>query len=88
MDGVPVAKFSHQGGKLVVRTERVIEAGDEFRAARSRYGGRPRPIPDGDGEMGWEELPTACIVAGQTHGAPSWFPCNDRPTNKAATASR
>ena len=23
------------------------------------------------------------IVAGQPHGAPSWFPCNDRPANKA-----
>ena len=23
------------------------------------------------------------IVAGQPHGAPSWFPCNDRPSNKA-----
>jgi len=23
-------------------------------------------------------------VAGQTNGAPSWFPCNDRPTNKAS----
>ncbi|MEO6822677.1 MAG: M1 family metallopeptidase, partial [Candidatus Nanopelagicales bacterium] len=23
------------------------------------------------------------LVAGQTNGAPSWFPCNDRPSNKA-----
>ncbi len=24
------------------------------------------------------------IVAGQPHGAPTWFPCNDRPDNKAS----
>ena len=82
LDTVPVAKFSVRGGKLVVRTKRVIEAGDEFRLV-IRYGGRPRPIPDGDGGMGWEELTHGVLVAGQTNGAASWFPCNDRPTNKA-----
>ena len=34
--------------------------------------------------MGWEELADGVIVAGQTHGAPSWFPCNDRPDDKAS----
>ena len=24
------------------------------------------------------------IVAGQPHGAPTWFPCNDRPDDKAS----
>ena len=33
---------------------------------------------------GWEELADGVIVAGQTHGAPSWFPCNDRPDDKAS----
>ena len=40
-------------------------------------------MPDGSDEMGWEELADGVIVAGQTNGAPSWFPCNDRPGNKA-----
>ena len=35
------------------------------------------------GEVGWEELSDGVIVAGQPSGAPSWFPCNDRPDNKA-----
>ena len=48
-----------------------------------RYGGQPRPVPDGDGECGWEELDDGVLVAGQTNGAPSWFPCNDRPDDKA-----
>jgi aminopeptidase N len=36
------------------------------------------------GHAGWEELTDGVIVAGQPHGAPSWFPCNDRPSDKAA----
>ena len=36
------------------------------------------------GEVGWEELTDGVIVAGQPDGAPSWFPCNDRPNDKAS----
>ena len=83
MDAATVSKFSTKGGKLVVRTRKLIRAGQKFRLSVS-YGGRPAPIPDGDDEMGWEELDDGVIVAGQTNGAPSWFPCNDRPSNKAS----
>ena len=62
----------------------MIEAGELFRVT-VRYGGRPKPIRDASGDgMGWEELTDGVIVAGQTNGAPSWFPCNDRPANKAS----
>lgn len=83
LDAVPIAKFSLKRDKLVIRTKEVIEQGELFRMM-IRYGGRPKPIPDGGDEMGWEELTDGVIVAGQTNGAPSWFPCNDRPTNKAS----
>jgi aminopeptidase N len=83
VDAVPVSRFWTRHGKLHVRTEEVIEEGELFRVT-IRYGGRPKPIPDGDDAMGWEELTDGVIVAGQTNGAPSWFPCNDRPANKAS----
>jgi aminopeptidase N len=35
------------------------------------------------GEVGWEELTDGVLVAGQPSGAPSWFPCNDHPSDKA-----
>jgi aminopeptidase N len=82
VDTAPVTRFSVKGDKVVVRTKRVIEEGRRFRITLA-YGGRPRPVPDGSDEMGWEELTDGVIVAGQTNGAPSWFPCNDRPGNKA-----
>jgi aminopeptidase N len=73
-----VAKSQH----LLVRPKRPIKAGATFRVVVA-YNGQPRPVPDGDDECGWEELADGVLVAGQTNGAPSWFPCNDRPDDKA-----
>ena len=83
VEGNRVTKFSQSKGKLLVRTAATIAEGERFRI-RIGYGGRPRPVPDGGDDMGWEELDDGVIVAGQTHGAPSWFPCNDRPDDKAS----
>jgi len=73
-----VAKPQH----LVVKPRQPIKAGRHFRVAVT-YSGRPQPVPDGDDECGWEELDDGVLVAGQTNGSPSWFPCNDRPDDKA-----
>jgi aminopeptidase N len=81
VDGVAarwVAKSQH----LLVRLKRPITAGTTFRVVVA-YNGQPRPVPDGDDECGWEELADGVLVAGQTNGSPSWFPCNDRPDDKA-----
>ena len=83
LDVVPVAKYAHKRGKLRVRTKKPIAAGQEF-LLTVRYDGSPRPVSDGSDGMGWEELTDGVLVAGQTNGAPSWFPCNDRPSNKAS----
>jgi aminopeptidase N len=75
------AKTSHHGGSLTVRT--AITAGQEF-TVRVKYSGKPRPVPSRVlGATGWEELTDGVIVSAQPHGAPSWFPCNDRPDDKA-----
>ena len=50
-----------------------------------KYAGAPRPLVERHhGDAGWEELADGVIVAGQPHGAPTWFPCNDRPDDKAS----
>lgn len=82
-DGPGVKRFAVRRGKLVVRTEEPLGRGDRFRLTVD-YQGKPSPIRDGDDGAGWEELADGVIVAGQPTGAPSWFPCNDRPSNKAA----
>ncbi len=85
VDGRP-AKYQHRRDRLVVRAPSTISSGDEFEI-RVRYAGSPRPVPSKTlGTAGWEELTDGVLVASQPHGAPSWFPCNDRPDDKATYA--
>jgi len=83
VDGRAPAAYHHRNGRLEVRPAMPLEAGQEFTVVVS-YRGNPRPIPGVWGEAGWEELDDGVVVAAQPHGAPSWFPCNDRPSDKAS----
>lgn len=82
VDGSAAAKYSQRRNRLIVRPRKQIAAGSTFTVAVT-YAGSPRPMPGLDGDAGWEELAEGVIVASQPHGAPSWFPCNDRPSDKA-----
>ncbi|SDD12279.1 Peptidase family M1 [Sanguibacter gelidistatuariae] len=82
VDGGPAAKYSQRPGRLAVKTRVPLVSDQEF-TVQVTYSGSPRPMPGLDGEAGWEELADGVIVASQPHGAPSWFPCNDRPSTKA-----
>jgi aminopeptidase N len=78
-----VVKYTHRRHHVVVRTPEPIAEGEEFEVV-VQYAGHPSPLSSRSlGSAGWEELTDGAIVAGQPHGAPSWFPCNDRPDNKA-----
>jgi aminopeptidase N len=77
------ARFTHRGGKLHVTPARPVASGASF-VVEVRYGGNPRPIDSPWGDIGWDELTDGALVAGQPIGAPSWFPCNDHPADKAA----
>ena len=82
VDGGRVRRYAVRGEKLVVRLERPVPADTSLRVEIG-YGGDPGPLVGPWGEVGWEELTEGVIVAGQPNGAPSWFPCNDRPDDKA-----
>lgn len=47
------------------------------------YSGAPSPRRTRWGLLGWEELEDGVLVASQPTGAPTWFPCNDVPSDKA-----
>jgi aminopeptidase N len=83
VNGRPSAGYAHRGSRLEVRTAMPVEIGQEFTVVVA-YHGHPKPVPGPWGEAGWEELTDGVIVAAQPHGAPSWFPCNDRPADKAS----
>ena len=81
VDGVP-AKFRQGPRHLRVSVPHPIVAGERF-STEVRYAGRPSPRRSTWGQIGWEELEEGMLVASQPVGAPTWFPCNDRPDNRA-----
>ncbi|MEU9602912.1 M1 family metallopeptidase [Streptomyces sp. NPDC048057] len=83
VDGRRPARWSHRGDKLHITPPGTVPVGTVF-AVEVRYQGVPHPVRTREwGELGWEQLTEGALVASQPHGAPSWFPCNDRPDDKA-----
>ncbi|WP_144765348.1 M1 family metallopeptidase [Curtobacterium sp. 9128] len=82
VDGRRAKKSTVAAHKLTVTPPTTIAAGSDF-TLHVRYRGTPRPLRSPWGQIGWEELTDGVIVAAQPTGAPSWFPCNDRPDDKA-----
>ncbi|MCX4530066.1 M1 family metallopeptidase [Streptomyces sp. NBC_00841] len=82
VDGIRAARYTHRAGKLRIWPARALRAGRPF-TVEVHYVGNPRPIRSHWGDLGWEELDDGALVAGQPIGAPSWFPCNDHPADKA-----
>ncbi|MEV7874459.1 M1 family metallopeptidase [Microbacterium sp. NPDC089188] len=81
MDGA-LARFAAGPRVLRVTPGRTIAPGERF-AVEVTYGGAPAPRRSRWGTVGWEELTDGALVAGQPIGAPTWFPCNDRPDARA-----
>ncbi|PYI37366.1 peptidase M1 [Arthrobacter psychrolactophilus] len=83
VNGKRILKHAHRDGKLQLQLPSPVAAGEMF-TLDIRYSGFPAPDDGQWGEVGWEELDDGVLVAGQPTGAPTWFPCNDRPDNKAS----
>lgn len=83
LNGGRTVRFSQRAEQLVVAAPGQLAAGEPF-TLDVRYGGSPSPRRGLWGEVGWEELTDGVLVAGQPNGAPSWFPCNDHPRDKAS----
>ncbi|MEU7057278.1 M1 family metallopeptidase [Streptomyces sp. NPDC046197] len=84
VDGVEV-RARQQQHKLLLPTPGPLTAGRAF-TVEVGYGGRPGPVRTPFGPIGWDRTGDAhdgTLVAAQPLGAPSWFPCNDRPDDKA-----
>ena len=76
------AKYSQRSEKLRLLPARPVAPGAPFRLEID-YTGSPEPMPSRYGGLGWEQLTDGVLVASQPTGAPSWFPCDDRPDRKA-----
>lgn len=79
---ISVDRFAQSRNKLRVSFTEPVPVDQEFSLAIT-YSGTPRPIRTRWGTLGWEELTNGSLVASQPCGAPSWFPCDDTPDEKA-----
>ena len=75
-------KYEHKNEKLRVRLPSAVATGDRL-TVEVAYRGSPIPTNSRYGGLGWEQLDDGVLVASQPTGAPSWFPCDDRPDRKA-----
>jgi len=75
-------RFEHRKEKLKVVLPAPVAAGEQV-VLEIVYRGAPRPTSSRYGPLGWEQLADGVLVASQPTGAPSWFPCNDRPDQKS-----
>ncbi|GAA3379530.1 M1 family metallopeptidase [Streptomyces sannanensis] len=78
-----VPHYTHRGSKLRIRPAKPLPAGAVF-TVEVHWSGNPKPVRSPWGGLGWEELTDGALVASQPVGAPSWYPCNDRPADKAS----
>ncbi len=83
VNGSKRTRFTQTTSKLVVTPEEPIGLGELF-TVEIEYSGSPAPRRSHWGQVGWEELTDGVIVASQPSGAPTWFPCNDHPADKAS----
>lgn len=86
IDGRRVA-FRQTATKLRVDPAGPLAAGEAF-TVTVEYAGAPKPRRTRWGTLGWEELDDGLLVASQPSGAPTWFPCNDHPSDKASYSIR
>lgn len=82
VDGDRRTSFAQGPRKLRVTLPRRMVAGERF-SIEVTYAGAPSPRRTRWGTLGFEELEDGALVASQPVGAPTWFPCNDRPDDRA-----
>lgn len=82
VDGEKRTTFRQGQRGLTITPAKPLKAGQQFRI-EVRYAGSPGPRPSRWGQLGWEHLTDGILVASQPIGAPTWYPCNDRPADKA-----
>jgi aminopeptidase N len=82
VDGA-AAGFEHHGQELSIAPAAQVPAGSRF-GVDVTYSGKPKPVTDPDGaQEGWIATHDGSFAPNEPQGSPSWFPCNDYPTDKA-----
>ena len=78
------ARWTHADGELAITPARGIRDGRRF-TVRVAYDGVPQTLPDTSGFLHTDE---GALAVGQPHGAATWYPANDHPSDKASYTMR
>jgi hypothetical protein len=82
------AAYTHDGHELTVTPRETLRRHRRFTVVVV-YDGRPQPLVDPVlGLSGFFPTDDGATIAGQPHGAATWFPVNDHPLDKAAYTFR
>jgi aminopeptidase N len=77
------ATFRQSDEKLRVRPADVLRRGKVV-SVRVAYSGRTgQPVDNTDSLFGWVSTDDGALVVSEAYGAPTWFPVNDTPADKA-----
>jgi aminopeptidase N len=79
------ATWRRDGQELTVTPDDSLRKGRKFTTV-VRYDGVPKTIHDAFGASGFMHTDDGAIVAGQPHGAATWFPANDHPRDAASVS--
>ena len=79
------AAWTREGQELTITPEDDLRGGKTFTTVVS-YDGVPQTIEDAFGLSGFMPTDDGAIVAGQPHGAATWFPANDHPRDAASVS--
>ncbi|HEX6117754.1 MAG TPA: M1 family metallopeptidase [Solirubrobacterales bacterium] len=83
VDGAEAGAEATGSHELEITPATPIAAGSQF-TVEVVYGGKPKPVKDPDGTTeGWIATNDGAFAPNEPQGSPSWYPCNDHPSDKA-----
>ena len=87
--GSRAATWRRKGGELTIVPRSSLRRGRTFVAVIA-YDGKPRPVTEGalGDKDGWMPTDDGALVAGEPHGASTWYPANEHPRDKASYSFR
>lgn len=83
VDGKP-ARYAQDGQELTITPRPKLKTGSEVEVVVAYAGTTTRPVDVGGALYGWVTTADGAMVVNEPDGAPTWYPVNDHPTDKAS----
>lgn len=78
------ARYGQDGHELTITPRPKLKTGTQAEVVVDYAGTTTRPVDVGGALYGWVTTADGAIVVNEPDGAPTWYPANDHPTDKAS----